>query len=286
MDKAATGRRLAGQDARGIHVARKRAVPTSEARSAELAALWDSLTAALGGPPVMVKPLADGCSMGVVPLASERELALYLEAVGGGVSRLDRGKFAALHDEQVVELPVSPEELLFEEFVQTDDIAVVDPGAGSGEPARLEWGVKEDVGWIEVTVGVLGRAGEMRALAPSLTVARKGVLSLEEKFMGGTGVNITPPPSPPTGRVAPAAVGRARGLVAQVAGMLGLSGYARIDAFMNRDTGDVIVIEANSLPGLTPSTVLYHQALEEDPPLYPRELLERIVDLGLAEHGA
>ena len=131
-------------------------------------------------------------------------------------------------------------------------------------------------------MGVVGTAGDMRALSPSLTIARKGVLSVEEKFMGGTGVNITPPPSPPLGRVEPAAVDRARALITDVAHALGVGGYARIDAFMNRETGDVIVIEANSLPGLTASTVLYHQALEESPPTYPRALLETIIDLGFA----
>lgn len=286
MDKAATGRRLAGQEHEGIHSARKRELPTSDRRLGDAAALWGELTEELGGEPVMVKPVADGCSMGVVPLGSAAELASYVGALAAGATRLDPGMFAALHPEQVVELPAAPEELLFEAYVATDDVAVVDPGAGSDEPARLEWGVTRDVGWIEVTVGVLGTGEGLRALPPSLTVARKGVLTLEEKFMGGTGVNITPPPGPPVGRVSPAAVARTRAIVGRVAQLLGLSGYGRVDAFMNRDSGEVIVIEANSLPGLTPSTVLYHQALEEDPPLYPRDLLERIIDLGLAEHGA
>lgn len=101
--------------------------------------------------------------------------------------------------------------------------------------------------------------------------------------MGGTGVNITPPPVPPLGRVAPAAIARTRHLISRVANVLGIRGYARIDAFMNRVTGDIIVIEANSLPGLTPATVLYHQGLEENPPLYPRDLLETIIDLGLRD---
>ena len=103
--------------------------------------------------------------------------------------------------------------------------------------------------------------------------------------MGGTGVNITPPPSPPLGRVKPEAVARTRQLISQVANTLGISGYARIDAFMNRESGDVIIIEANSLPGLTPSTVLYHQALEEEPPLYPRDFLESLIDLGASERS-
>lgn len=98
--------------------------------------------------------------------------------------------------------------------------------------------------------------------------------------MGGTGVNITPPPGPPTGRARPGEVERARALVEEVATRLGIRGYARIDAFFDYETGDVTVIEANTLPGLSPSTVLYSQALEEPEPLDPRALLERIVDLG------
>ncbi|MEQ1702325.1 MAG: hypothetical protein ABMA25_19620, partial [Ilumatobacteraceae bacterium] len=60
-------------------------------------------------------------------------------------------------------------------------------------------GARSRTGWIEVTVGVLGNRGSLRALSPSLTVASDRILSLEEKFMGGTGVNLTPPPVPPLG---------------------------------------------------------------------------------------
>ncbi len=81
--------------------------------------------------------------------------------------------------------------------------------------------------------------------------------------------------------MAPGAVERAQARIGRAANLLGIDGYARIDAFMHRETGDVIVIEANTLPGLAPATVLYHQALAEEPPIYPRELLERIIDLGL-----
>lgn len=35
----------------------------------------------------------------------------------------------------------------------------------------------------------------MHALSPSVTIRESGaVLSLEEKFQGGTGINLTPPP--------------------------------------------------------------------------------------------
>jgi D-alanine--D-alanine ligase len=281
MDKYETSARLAGHEAEGIFTARKVKLAAFDERFSDEGALWADLVQVCGTTKIMVKPLADGCSAGVVPLTSAEELHVYLEAIRRGAARLEMGQFSGLAHDQVVELPMSPTDLLFEEFVMTDDVAVVEVGSHEGEPSRLRWGVEHDTGWIEVTVGVLGAEGNMRALSPSLTIARKGVLSVEEKFMGGTGVNITPPPQPSLGRVEPGATIRTQELVSRVANLLGIRGYARIDAFMNRKAGDIIVIEANTLPGLTPSTVLYHQGLEEAPPIYPRTLLETIIDLGL-----
>jgi D-alanine-D-alanine ligase-like ATP-grasp enzyme len=100
--------------------------------------------------------------------------------------------------------------------------------------------------------------------------------------MGGTGVNITPPPPRPVGSVEPEAVAAARARIARVANALGMEGYGRIDAFMHCKTGEIIVIEANSLPGLTPATVFFHQGLAEDPTMSPREILERILDLAVS----
>ena len=285
MDKYATSARLAGYEAEGIFTARKVKIGAFDERLSAEHELWPDLVSACGTTKIMAKPLADGCSAGVVPLASADELNIYLDAIRRGAARLEMGQFTGLADDQVVELPMSPTDLLFEEFVVTDDITVVDADPHEGEPSKLRWGADQDSGWIEVTVGVLGTAGNMRALSPSLTIARKGVLSVEEKFMGGTGVNITPPPQPPLGRVEPGATARTRQLISLVANLLGIQGYARIDAFMDRKSGDVIVIEANTLPGLTPSTVLYHQALEEVPAVYPRTLLETIIDLGIQERG-
>lgn len=300
MDKYATGQVLAGQEPEGIRTARKMKIEMSDPRLRDEVTLWDEARKHCGTSTLVVKPLADGCSAGVVPLGSAAELGIYLHALSEGASRVERGHFGLLDREQVVELPMAPSALLFEELIETDDVTIVDqpsaerigvetpdfratPQDGEPEPARLRWGAERDTGWIEVTVAVLGTAGKMRALSPSLTIAKKGVLSVEEKFMGGTGVNITPPPPSPLGRVRPEAVVRVQRLVSHTANLLGIRGYARIDAFMNRDSGEIIVIEANSLPGLTASTVLYHQGLEEAEPLYPRALLEQIIDLGLGE---
>ncbi len=283
-DDLTTGRPATG-DA-GILTARRLLVPMPAALTdLDVAELWRDAVAACHTPHLIVKPLDDGCSAGVVPLANEDELLRYLESTLDGASRIDGGTFSLLAPDQIVELPTHcPARILFEELVLTDDIAVVDASwldGRPGEPAHLAWAVERDTGWVEVTVGVLGRRGAMRALEPSMTIARKGVLSIEEKFMGGTGVNITPPPAPPLGRAQPAAVERARASVTRVANRIGMAGYGRIDAFMHRDTGETIIIEANALPGLTPATVLYHQGLVEKPPLPPRALLEHILDLAL-----
>jgi D-alanine-D-alanine ligase-like ATP-grasp enzyme len=105
-------------------------------------------------------------------------------------------------------------------------------------------------------------------------VAEGAILSLEEKFQGGTGVNITPPPE---NLISTQAIRKARKNLELLATQLGIHGYARIDTFIERTTGNIKVIEVNTLPGLTASTVLFHQALAEPIPLYPKEFLEMII---------
>jgi len=281
-DKYRTGLALAGLEGTGIRTAPKTVVDLAAAVDRDPKALWAELVAACGTDRVVAKPVDDGCSAGVVPLSDAAELCTYLHALADRRPLVEGRSFAALDDRQVVDLPTTAvSRVLVEAYVATDDLAVVNGDGNGDDAARLSWGDSRHTGWVEVTVGVLGRQGAMAAMWPSITVARSGVLSVEEKFMGGTGVNITPPPPPPLGRAAPEAVTRARASIGDVANRLGLRGYGRIDAFLDYRTGDVVVIEANTLPGLSPSTVLYQQALEEDPPLFPRALLERIIDLGL-----
>jgi D-alanine-D-alanine ligase-like ATP-grasp enzyme len=73
-------------------------------------------------------------------------------------------------------------------------------------------------------------------------------------------------------------VQQVRTRIERVAQQLGIRGYARLDAFVERHSGQVMVIEANTLPALTPSTVLFHQGLAKSPPIMPRELLELLVE--------
>jgi D-alanine--D-alanine ligase len=227
-------------------------------------AFWARICAELGTSDLLVKPRADGCSAGVVRLANAEELRLYVDIALSGADEIPPGTFR--RQSGVVEMSGDPtSEYLLEAFVTTDSVAI--------EKNRLV--CREETGWIELTVGVLEQDGKYRALQPSVTVAERRILSLEEKFQGGTGVNLTPPPE----SLIPAE-GQRRVMegIEKTAKALGVHNYARIDAFFNAKTGQLLIIEANTLPGLTPSTVIYHQALAERPSLAPLGFLERIVD--------
>ena len=271
MDKLCTAQQLTGLEEMGIIVAPKQSLATSDLQGASrprVQAYWEELVRTLKTKQLIVKPQSDGCSSGIVQLTSAHDLARYIELLRLRVPRIPAETFEGQAEE--VEMPlVSPPRLLFEPFIETDKVRVV------GQELR----VHERSGWIEVTVGVLEREGVLKALSPSITVAEGVVLSVEEKFQGGTGVNLTPPPPD---ILSARVVQQVRTRIERVAQRLGMRGYARIDAFVERRSGRVMVIEANTLPALTPSTVLFHQGLAESPPIMPRELLELLIEQSYA----
>jgi D-alanine--D-alanine ligase len=259
MDKFATGEALKGMEEDGVYVAEK---VVAKLEGFDLK--WEDLQRRLDSVTVIVKPRDEGCSAGIVRLFNEKDLKKYVEVARSGVAFVKEGTFTKQRG--ILEMP--PEvlkEVMFEEFVEVDKVRVV----GN----ELKWKAKK--GWIEVTTGVLEKGGEYHALSPSLTVAEGEVLSVEEKFQGGTGVNMTPPPEK---FVKEKVVRKAKKAAEKVAERVGIEGYCRIDMFMFVKTGDIIVIEVNTTPALTPSTVLYHQALTEKESLFPTELLERLVE--------
>lgn len=134
---------------------------------------------------------------------------------------------------------------------------------------------------MELTVGVVGNQNP-RALAPSQAIAQGGILSIEEKFLPGAGENQTPARLPKEDILLVQQV--VRDAFVAVCGQ----GYSRIDCFFQNaqesGTGEkrVVILEVNTLPGLTPATCLFHQAAEEG--LRPMELLDEIIQLGLQAH--
>jgi D-alanine-D-alanine ligase len=141
--------------------------------------------------------------------------------------------------------------------------------------------VEECIAGMELTVGVIGNDNPV-ALPPSQAVATSDILSIEEKFLPGAGENQTPAPLPSQ------TLAYVQDIIANVYKALGCKGYSRIDCFYQNleqsPTGKerVVILENNSLPGLTPATCIFHQAAEIG--IKPMEFIDLIVELGFEEH--
>lgn len=224
---------------------------------------WSEVCQTLESEKVIVKPRFDGCSAGIVLLCSAKEVQLYAQLMNNGVKWIPSHTFS--NQSCPIEMPSSvDQEFLLEAYIETDTIL-----AHTGKIRHIS---KE--GWIELTIGVLEKGGIYHAFNPSITVAEGAILTLEEKFQGGTGINLTPPPEE---ILSASAVEKIKNLTCKAAQVIGVQNYARLDVFFNRLSEKMIVIEINSLPGLTPSTVIYHQGLAEKDPLAPLQLLETLI---------
>ncbi|MCY4414078.1 MAG: hypothetical protein OXC30_03725 [Alphaproteobacteria bacterium] len=221
--------------------------------------LWKRLVSDLGSKKIIIKPNFDGCSAGVVLLTRAHDLKIYFSLLGQEAVEIPPHTFEA--QESVIVLPHA-EELICEPFIECDEICI----------RNQELTLKKKTGWVELTVGVVRASGQQRhhAFHPSMTIADGSVLSLEEKFQGGTGINITPPP---VLVMSEDDIIVMRKRLSDLASKLGVGDYARIDLFYHRERKEMCIIEVNALPGLTPSTVLYHQSLADETPLTPREFL-------------
>jgi len=263
MDKMKTGDFIRNIKIPGISIAPQRIINLNDLNLKNAKELWHKLQIELTSKTIIAKPKDDGCSTGVAHLYNEKDLENYLKYLKRGDTFIPAGILK--NQNTIIEMPSSRiKDILFEKFIETDSIKL--------KGNKLKY-IKKS-GWLEVTIGILEDKKNIYAFNPSITIAEGEVLSIEEKFQGGTGVNITPPPKE---IIKQSAINKTRLLAEKLAKEIGIEGYARIDAFMNVKTGSLLVIEVNTLPGLTPSTVLYHQALAENPQIFPCELLEKII---------
>jgi D-alanine-D-alanine ligase len=142
--------------------------------------------------------------------------------------------------------------------------------------------IEEWISGMELTVGVIGN-NTPHALPPSQAIATGDILSIEEKFLPGTGENQTPAP------LSASTIQLVQRTMEKIYTAIGLQGYARIDCFYQTSeqspTGKerIIILEINSLPGLTPATCIFHQAAEIG--LKPMDFIDKIVELGFEAHA-
>ena len=107
------------------------------------------------------------------------------------------------------------------------------------------------------------------------------MLSLEEKFLAGQGQNITPSRYDKDKSKNQLISNRVKAELEKAARILNVEGYCRIDAFVRIKSAtdvEVIFIEVNSLPGMTPATAIFHQAAINH--YKPYEFIDKILTFG------
>ena len=134
--------------------------------------------------------------------------------------------------------------------------------------------VEERLTGMEVTCAVLGNRTPV-ALPPTETIRKGSFLTVEEKFLPGEGENITP------ARLSEDAIKQVQDVMVQAYRALGLKVYARMDGFVV--DGDVIVTEPNTLPGMTPSTCIFHEAAEAG--MSPMDFVDKVIELSMEAHA-
>ena len=141
--------------------------------------------------------------------------------------------------------------------------------------------IEEFIGGMELTVGVIGNE-KPQALVPSHTIAQSEILSMKEKFLPGAGENQTPAP------LSKQALIFVQKTIEKVYAALNCKGYARIDCFYQTakesSTGQqrVVILEINTLPGMTPATCIFHQAAEIG--IKPMDFVDTIIQFGFEQH--
>ena len=217
--------------------------------------------------PVIAKPADDGCSSAVKKINNREELSAFAKMM-----------FRS-----------------YDEDRDPDSVAILELKPKEEFPIKSYFMVEELIArkdadhFLEVTGGMLTQYDDdgqiqYEVFEPSETLATGEVLSLEEKFLAGEGQNITPARfsrNPQQNNEVSRAVRRE---LEKVARLLNVEGYCRIDAFVRIYPAKVetIIIEVNSLPGMTPATCIFHQSAIDG--MKPFEFINGIIQFGYDKH--
>lgn len=213
--------------------------------------------------PFIAKPVDDGCSSAVKKVKNREELIAFMELIFRKGEELMPGPAGVLHLKLNEEFP-NKRVFLVEELITSK-------------------GAKH---FLEVTGGMLthfreGQAPLYETFEPSESVAESEVLSLEEKFLAGEGLNITPARYDSDPEVSARISAKVQADLKKAAQVLKVEGYCRIDAFVrifDENHVETIVIEVNSLPGMTPATCIFHQCAING--YKPFEFIDKILEYG------
>lgn len=236
---------------RTLQILKKNGMPVAdqivmhlEEYQADVEAQYAKVETAFGFP-FVAKPVDDGCSSAVKVIRTRPELEAFVQLMFRNVGEEDLEQRKVLHLKPKEEFPIK-DQILFENLI-----------TGNGA-----------VHFLEITGGLLTHFNADSTLRyevfePSEVLASGEVLSLEEKFLAGEGQNITPARFAKRQEDYANIASQVKSELEKAARILDIQGYARIDAFVRIYEGlraETIIIEVNSLPGMTPATVIFHQA--------------------------
>ena len=219
--------------------------------------------------PFIAKPVDDGCSSAVKKIRNEKELMAFAELMFREQDELQPKEAAMLNLKLKEEFP-RKRQFLIEELIEKKNAAH----------------------FLEITGGLLTTVNdrgerEYRIFEASEALSEGDVLSLEEKFLAGEGQNITPARYATGKKQREIISEKVKVEFLHAAKVLNLEGYARIDAFVrinNANDVEVIFIEVNSLPGMTPATCIFHQAAMAG--FKPYEFIDGILEYGRQKKSA
>lgn len=213
--------------------------------------------------PFIAKPVDDGCSSAVKKIKTLAEFEAFCTLMFRTNEEFDPAAANTLHIKPKEEFP-QKQVILVEELISKKDAEH----------------------FLEVTGGMLTRYNkkgelEYEVFEASEALADGEILSLEEKFLAGQGQNITPARYASSQGDRQKVSDQVKAALGGAAKVLGVMGYCRIDAFVRvfKDCrAEVIFIEVNSLPGMTPATCIFHQAAINN--YKPYEFIDNILDFG------
>jgi UDP-N-acetylmuramate--alanine ligase len=193
--------------------------------------------------PFIAKPIDDGCSSAVRKIHNKAELDAYIKLIFRNKEEKDKKASDLLKIKSNEEFPIK-KAFLAEELIRKHKASHI----------------------LEITGGLLthyhGKGKTYEIFEASETLTEGDVLTLEEKFLAGEGQNITPARYSKQPVLSQKISNAVKAELKKAAIALNIEGYARIDAFVrvySNNKVEVVFIEVNSLPGMTPATCIFHQ---------------------------
>ncbi|MGQ0828876.1 MAG: D-alanine--D-alanine ligase family protein [Bacteroidota bacterium] len=211
--------------------------------------------------PFIAKPVDDGCSSAVRKIKTAEEFEAFAKLIFRKKENLDAAAAELLYIKDKEEFPQKPV-ILVEELISKKDAKH----------------------FLEITGGMLTKYDAQcnviyEVFEASEALSEGEVLSLEEKFLAGQGQNITPARYSKFPSERQQISEKVKQILGAAAKLLKINGYTRIDAFVriyDVNRVEVIFIEVNSLPGMTPATCIFHQSAING--YKPYDFIDRILD--------